>query len=128
MGCSGYVQPEHPLTVCQSFSLSVVRNERLMQGLRRGGTKAIMPNRDKVLLTIVALITAAVLLSSVDGVHASDARGQFDRNFNVNGPVTLNVENGSGSVNVRRGGSGSVSIHAEIRANNWFGGGASDSD
>ena len=86
-----------------------------------------MPNRDKILLTIVALVTAAILLSNVDGVHASDVRGAFDRNFNVNGAVSLNVENGSGSVNVRRGGSGSVSIHAEIRSNNWLGS-ASDSD
>jgi hypothetical protein len=86
-----------------------------------------MPNRDKILLTIVALVTAAILLSHVDGVHASEARGGFDRNFNVNGAVQLNVENGSGSVNVRRGGSGSVSIHAEIRSNNWLGS-ASDSD
>ena len=86
-----------------------------------------MPNRDKVLLTIVALVTAAILLSNVDGVHASEARGQFDRNFTVSGPVQLNVENGSGSVNVHRGGSGSVSIHAEIRTNNWFGS-SSDSD
>jgi len=86
-----------------------------------------MPNRDKVLLTVVALVTVAILFSNVDGVHASEARGQFDRNFNVSGPVSLNVENGSGSVNVRRGGSGSVSIHAEIHANNWFGG-ASEND
>jgi len=85
-----------------------------------------MPNRDKILLTIVGLITAAVLLSHVDGVHAKDAQGQFDRNFNVSGPVQLNVENGSGSVNVRRGGSGSVSIHADIRTNHWMGG--SDDD
>ena len=86
-----------------------------------------MPNRDKVLLTIVALVTAAILLSNVDGVHASEARGQFDRNFNVSGPVQLNVENGSGSVNVHRGGSGNVSVHAEIRSNNWLGN-VSDSD
>lgn len=86
-----------------------------------------MPNRDKVLLTIVAFVTAAILLSNVDGVHASDVRGQFDRNFNVNGPVQLNVENGSGSVNVHRGGSGSVNIHAEVRTSNWIGGG-SESD
>jgi len=86
-----------------------------------------MPNRDKILLTIVALVTGAILLSRVDGVSAKDAQGQFDRNFTVSGPVQLNVENSSGSVNVRRGGSGSVSVHAEIRANHWMGG-ASDSD
>lgn len=84
-----------------------------------------MPNRDKVLLTIVALITGAVLLSHVDGVFAKDAQGQFDRNFTVSGPVQLNVENGSGSVNVTRGGSG-VSVHAEIRASSWLGGSSPD--
>lgn len=85
-----------------------------------------MPNRDKILLTIVALITAAILLSNVDGVLAKDAQGQFDRNFTVSGPVQLNVENGSGSVHVHPGNSGSVSIHAEIRSNHWLGGGTQD--
>jgi len=85
-----------------------------------------MPNRDKILLTIVALVTAAILLSNVDGVFAKDAQGQFDRTFAVSGPVQLNVENGSGSVNVVRGGSGSVGIHAEIRTNHWMGGSEED--
>lgn len=85
-----------------------------------------MNNRDKILLTIVALITGAILLSNVDGVLAKDAQGTFDRNFTVSGPVQLNVENGSGSVNVRRGGSGSVNIHAEVRTNSWLGGGTEE--
>jgi hypothetical protein len=82
-----------------------------------------MPNRDKIILTIVALVTGAILLSNADGVFAKDAQGQFDRNFTVTAPVQLSVENGSGSVHVRPGNSGSVRIHAEIRANHWFGGG-----
>lgn len=85
-----------------------------------------MHNRDKVILTIVALVTAAILLGNVDGVLAKDAQGQFDRNFTVSDPVQLNVENGSGSVNVRPGGSSGVSIHAEIRANHWMGGASQD--
>lgn len=84
-----------------------------------------MPNRDKVLITIVALITLAILIGGHDGVFAKDASGTFDRNFNVTGPVQLTVDNGSGSVSIRRGNSGSVSIHADIRAN-WLGGSASD--
>lgn len=84
-----------------------------------------MPNRDKVLITIVALITLAILIGGHDGVFAKEASGTFDRNFTVTGPVQLNVDNGSGSVNVRRGGSGSVSVHAEIRTN-WLGGSESD--
>jgi Toastrack DUF4097 len=85
-----------------------------------------MPNRDKILLTIVALITAAVLLSNVDGVLAKDAQGRFDRTFTVSGPVQLNVENGSGSVNVHRGNTGTVTVHAEIRTNHWMGGSEDD--
>jgi DUF4097 and DUF4098 domain-containing protein YvlB len=88
-----------------------------------------MPNRDKILLTVVGLITAAILLSNVDGVLAKDAQAQFDRNFSVSGPVELNVENSSGSVHVTRGNSGAVVIHAEIRTNHWmFGGGGSEGD
>lgn len=88
-----------------------------------------MPNRDKVILTIVALVTLAILIGGHDasfGAFAKDASGTFDRNFTVSGPVQLGVENGSGSVNVHRGNSGSVAIHAEIRTNHWMGG--SDDD
>jgi hypothetical protein len=85
-----------------------------------------MRNSDKVILTIVALVTAAILLSNADGVFAKEAQGQFERSFTVSGPVQLNVENSSGSVNVHRGGSGHVGIHAEVRTNRWMGG--SDSD
>jgi DUF4097 and DUF4098 domain-containing protein YvlB len=88
-----------------------------------------MPNRDKILLTIVGLITAAILLSNVDGVLAKDAQAQFDRNFTVSGPVQLAVDNSSGSVHVTRGNSGSVVIHADIRTNHWlFGEGGSEGD
>jgi len=87
-----------------------------------------MHNRDKILLTIVALVTAAILFSHVDGVHAKDAQGHFDRNFNVSGPVQLKVENSSGSVNVTRGNSSSVVIHAEVRTNHWMMGGGSEGD
>ncbi len=82
-----------------------------------------MPTRDKVLITVVLLITAAILLSNHEGVLAaggSSAQGAFDRSFNVNGPVQLSLENGSGSVTIRRGSSDKVEIHAKVRANNWF--------
>jgi DUF4097 and DUF4098 domain-containing protein YvlB len=85
-----------------------------------------MRNSDKIILTIVALITGAILLGNVDGVFAKDAQGQFERNFTVSGPVQLNIDNSSGSVNVRRGGSGKVAIHAEVRTNHWMGGSESD--
>lgn len=81
-----------------------------------------MPTRDKVLITVVLLISAAILLSkNSDGVFAAgSANGTFSRSFNVSGPVQLNLENGSGSVTIRRGASGKVEVNARMRANNWF--------
>src|SRR5258708_27703268 len=49
--------------------------------------------------------------------------GTFDRSFQVNGPVDLEVLTRSGDITVRNGGAGTVSIHAKIHSGNfWFGG------
>ncbi len=49
--------------------------------------------------------------------------GTFDRSFQVNGPVDLEVLTRSGDITVRNGAAGTVSIHAKIHSNNsWFGG------
>jgi DUF4097 and DUF4098 domain-containing protein YvlB len=81
-----------------------------------------MPTRDKILIAVVLLISAAILLSNEDGVIAASgsSEGEFSRTFNVNGAVQLNLDNGSGSVTIRRGSSSTVEVHARIRANNWF--------
>lgn len=81
-----------------------------------------MPTRDKILITVVLLISAAIIFSkSPDGVFAAgSADGTFSRTFTVNGPVQLNLDNGSGSVTIRRGSSDKVEINAKMRANNWF--------
>ena len=50
-----------------------------------------------------------------------EVRGQFSRNFQVSGPVTLDVTNGSGDIVVREGGSGAVEIHAKIHAGEHWG-------
>ena len=49
--------------------------------------------------------------------------GSFDRSYQVNGPVDLEVLTRSGDITVRNGSAGTVSIHAKIHADNsWFGG------
>ena len=49
--------------------------------------------------------------------------GTFDRSFQVNGPVDLEVLTRSGDITVRNGSAGTVSIHAKIHSgNSWFGG------
>jgi len=52
----------------------------------------------------------------------TDVRGSFTRTFQVTGPVSLEVSNGSGDITVRQGGSGSVEIRAKIHVGDrWFG-------
>src|SRR5258707_10587002 len=64
---------------------------------------------------------AFVLASSLAG-FASEI-GTFDRTFQVNGPVDLEVLTRSGDITVRNGAAGTVSIHARIHSgNSWFGG------
>lgn len=62
-----------------------------------------------------------ILVTSLAG-FASEI-GHFDRSFQVNGPVDLEVLTRSGDITVRNGAGGTVSIHARIHSgNSWFGG------
>ena len=54
---------------------------------------------------------------------AAQREGSFDRTLTVSGAVDLNVETGSGRIEVRPGDSSSVRIHAVIRAHDDFFGG-----
>jgi DUF4097 and DUF4098 domain-containing protein YvlB len=50
------------------------------------------------------------------------AEGSFDRTLQVNGPVSLDLDTGSGNVQVRSGGSNQVQVTGHIKVTNWFGG------
>ncbi len=55
---------------------------------------------------------------------AAAEEGSFDKSLSVSGPVDLDVKTDSGGITVRQGSSGSVSIHAILRADHgWFGSG-----
>jgi len=75
-------------------------------------------------LLLAWLIACGSMLAIAD----SRAAGSFDRTLSVSGPVDLDVETGSGSIEVRSGSSSSVVIHGRIRVNGWgwFGGDAGD--
>jgi hypothetical protein len=60
-----------------------------------------------------------VLTSSLAGF--ASVVGTFDRSFQVNGPVDLEVLTRSGDITVRSGSSGTVSIHGKIHlGNSWL--------
>lgn len=62
-----------------------------------------------------------VVASSLAGF--ASVAGTFDRSFQVNGPVDLEVLSRSGDITVRNGSAGTVSIHGKIHVgNSWFGG------
>jgi len=62
-----------------------------------------------------------ILVTSLAGF--ASVVGTFDRSFQVNGNVDLEVLTRSGDITVRNGTAGTVSIHAKIHSNNsWFGG------
>ena len=49
------------------------------------------------------------------------AEGHFERTLQVNGPVNLQIETGSGSIQVRAGSSNEVRVTGRIRSSNWLG-------
>jgi len=73
-------------------------------------------------------MTRSIRLLSVSllFVVAACARGQgatasFDRTLNVNEPLELEVQTGSGAIEVRAGVAGKVEVHGEIRVGGWHG-------
>ncbi len=64
-------------------------------------------------------VLAFVVASSLAGF--ASVVGTFDRSFQVNGPVDLEVLTRSGDITIRSGSAGTVSIHGKIHnGNSWF--------
>jgi DUF4097 and DUF4098 domain-containing protein YvlB len=72
--------------------------------------------RSRVVRTLVFVIAASL-------AGSASVIGTFDRTFQVNGNVDLEVLTRSGDITVRNGAAGTVSIHAKIHSgSSWFGG------
>jgi hypothetical protein len=68
----------------------------------------------------ILLVLAAGLATCLAGCMAlPTATSSFDRNLTVNGPVRLELTNGSGETHIRAGAPGEVRIHGEFRAHAW---------
>src|SRR5579863_7069563 len=75
-----------------------------------------------------ALLAAALLLGFTSLSARADTEGSFDRTLNVTGPVDLDVQTGSGHIELHAGGSSAVVVHAKIRVREGFFGSASGAD
>src|SRR5882672_46976 len=83
-----------------------------------------MKFREEVRLRRVFLCAALVCFSAASALAVSE--GTFQRTLQVTGAVNLEVETGSGSIQVRTGTSHEVQIVGRVRATTWFGGDAEE--
>jgi len=70
------------------------------------------------------LVRALVFVMATSLAGFASVAGTFDRSFQVNGPVDLEVLTRSGDITIRAGSSNTVSIHGIIHTGewSWFGG------
>lgn len=79
-------------------------------------------NYSAILAGVFAVSLACLLPMSV----AASSEGSFQRTLQVTGPVNLDLDTGSGSVNVRTGSSSEVQVTGHIKTTNWLGGNADE--
>src|SRR5215467_5921109 len=73
-------------------------------------------------ISLRSQITVISFLLIVGSLPATaSARGEFERTLKVSGTVNLQVETGSGSIDVHTGNSNEVHVVGHIWANEWFG-------
>jgi DUF4097 and DUF4098 domain-containing protein YvlB len=79
---------------------------------------------------IGSLILTGVVVAGVACLQPAPAtassEGSFQRTLQVTGSVNLDLQTGSGSVNVRTGSSSQVQVTGRIKVTNWFGGDAEE--
>ena len=68
------------------------------------------------LLLFPAFFAIAVLVGCNAGAAVT---GNFDRSFNVSGPIRLELSNASGDVNIAGSSDGKVHVHGEVRASGF---------
>jgi len=75
----------------------------------------------------ISFVVCCVVLMSWSAATAwAAAEGSFQRTLKVSGSVDLDIETGSGNIEIRTGSSDQVQVTGHIRANNWFGGSSGD--
>lgn len=76
--------------------------------------------------TILAVVFVVSLACLLPMSVAASSEGSFQRTLQVTGPVNLDLNTGSGSVNVRTGSSSEVQVTGHIKTTNWLGGNADE--
>ncbi len=66
-------------------------------------------------------IVVGIAALAACSLRAFAVEGTFERTLQVSGAVNLQIETGSGSINVRTGGSNEVRVTGHIRSSDWMG-------
>jgi DUF4097 and DUF4098 domain-containing protein YvlB len=66
-----------------------------------------------------SLLLSAAIFALAGCYTGPAATGSFDRNFNVTGPVRLELSNASGDVDITGSSDGKVHVHGEVRASGF---------
>jgi hypothetical protein len=74
--------------------------------------------RTRNLAKVAGIALAFVALAGCRTSHTG-IEGSFDRRFTVSGPVTLELNNGSGDTRITTGPPGEVRIHGEFQVDSW---------
>src|SRR5215831_4478913 len=70
--------------------------------------------------SFLLLFPAVFALAALAGCNAGAAvSGSFDRNFNVTGPIRLELSNASGEVSITGSSDGKVHVHGDVRASGF---------
>lgn len=75
---------------------------------------------------IRSVVLVLFLVAAAELPAAASSEGSFQRTLQVTGPVNLDLNTGSGSVNVRTGSSSEVRVTGHVKVTNWFGGDADE--
>jgi DUF4097 and DUF4098 domain-containing protein YvlB len=76
-------------------------------------------------VSLAVLACLALACMRVPAAHAF-AEGSFQRTLQVTGAVNLDLQTGSGNIEIRTGPSGEVQVRGTIKATEWFGGSAEE--
>jgi DUF4097 and DUF4098 domain-containing protein YvlB len=103
-------------------------NRKGCRGLAKGAKKNVGTLNLHCHPKLPALAMAIAIFVVVMGAMPAQAavESTFERTLNVNGSVNLEINTGSGNIDVRPGAANEVRVVGHIRASNWFSDDAAD--
>src|SRR5438034_10043557 len=90
--------------------------------MRSRRTVSLIPLKGKFRSSSLAGCVLVILVCGQSTTAAAYAEGSFQRTLQVTGPVNLDVSTGSGSIQIRTGGTNQVQVTGHIKTRDWLGG------